>query len=300
MKKKLISVCLVVGLLCTCLTGCGKKTVNELFTSSQEVMSKSNSADVGFNMNIRCDMTEEDVTSSMGVSGDFNIKTENEKGAYFDGSMTLDMLGSKITQDVKGYSELGEENVTTYLYDKDNDSWVKSTSESSFNDLKDKFINVDYSSIYDKLVVSDKKEDLDGNQVYHVSGSISGNDLKDLVLSMKEVVSENSDDIDLSSLDETDLSALIINTDFYFDARTTMLVKASFDLTDSDLTKMVKDSLESDEDNEDSEEEEENFNMSFSACDFTLTFADGGDYKFEVPSDVKDNAVDSTDEEIDY
>lgn len=283
MKKKLLALCLVGGLLSVCLTGCGKKTVEGLFTDSQASMKKMQTAEVGVNLDISCDLTSGDTTATFGMGGDFKVDVENEKGAYVDGSIVVEALGSKVTQGVKSYVDISGDKVLTYTYDEESDSWNKSESDKETDEVKNDLTNMDFSAIYNKLALADKVEDLDGNKVYHVSGTINGDDLKAALESMKDVL---GDDFDTSKLDDVDMSKVNVATDFYFDSKTSMIRKAVFDLSATDFKSLLGDS---------SDDSEDDMSMKFNAFTFTMTFDEAKDYKFEIPSDVTGSSVDAED-----
>lgn len=270
MKKsfnKKVILGLVVGvIMASTLTGCGKKvTVESLFTDSKSAITDFKSADITLGINaIGSVSTDESTSKDIKLDADLSVKAENKKGAYINGKVSSNAM--EVSEDTfsEYYTTLDGDSALLYSYDSENDIWTKKDSdvdESLIFSTIEKFNKLDYSKIYKSLVLADKTEDFNGTEAYHVSGDISGADMKDLITE----ISKNAD-----------LSGLVISTDFYFSKKDSQLLGIKLDLSKIDSVKLA--------------DSESTTSMSYDEYSITITVNGINNYTYEVPSDVKDNA----------
>ena len=292
MKKsfsKKVALCLVVGgLMTSALTGCGKKvTVESLFTDSKSASTDCKSADITLGMNVDGSVSIDESTSmDIKLNADLGVKAENEKGAYINGKVSMNAMGVSKDIPIESYTTLDGDSALSYSYDSESDTWTKTESdvdESLNSSMLEKFNKLDYSKIYKSLVLSDKTEDFNGTEAYHVSGDISGADMKDLITEISKIADEA---YDTSAIEDADLSGLVISTDFYFSKKDSQLLCVKLDLSKTDFAKLAG--------------SESSTSMLFDEFSITITVNGMNNYTYEVPSDVKDNAVDYSSYSGDY
>lgn len=279
-NKKVILGLVVGGLMASALTGCGKKaTVESLFTDYKSASTDFKSADITLGMNVDGSVSIDESTSmDIKLNADLGIKAENEKGAYVNGKVSINAMGVSQDMPIESYTTLDGDSALSYSYDSENDTWTKTESdvdESLNSSMLEKFNKLDYSKIYTSLVLADKTEDFNGTEAYHVSGDISGTDMKDLITEISKIADEA---YDTSAIEDADLSGLVISTDFYFSKKDSQLLCVKLDLSKTDFAKLA--------------DSESSTSMLFDEFSITITVNGRNNYTYEVPSDVKDNAVD--------
>lgn len=287
-NKKVILGLVVGGLMTSALTGCGKKaTVESLFTDYKSACTDFKSADITLGMNVDGSVSiDESKSMDIKLDADLDVKAENEKGACINGKVIVNAVGVSQDIPIESYTTLDGDSALLYTYDSENDTWTKTESdvdESLNSSMLEKFNKLDYSKIYKSLVLADKTEDFNGTEAYHVSGDISGADMKDLITEISKIADEA---YDTSAIEDADLSGLVISTDFYFSKKDSQLLCVKLDLSKTDFAKLA--------------DSESSTSMSFDEFSITITVNGMNNYTYEVPSDVKDNAVDYSSYSGDY
>ena len=282
---------MVGGLLTASLVGCGKQTtVESIFTDSKNSYTDAKSVDMTLDLGIDGNIgTGEGFSVAVALDADLDVKFENEKGAYCNGTVNYNVFGMSKEKALEMYDSIDGDSQISYSYDSENDTWTRSETDidkSSNADMLKQLNDIDYTKIYNKLTLAKKTEDFNGTEAYHISGDITGADMKEIITQNKDMLGESFDE---DSLESANLDSLVIGTDFYFAKKDAKLIGVKMDLSKTDFIKL----LSSEESNEDLETAE------FTDFHINLTLNSVNDYTFEVPSDIIDKAVDEEDSSSD-
>lgn len=294
-KKSLVSVMVVGGLLTASLVGCeqkitldsGKKaTVESIFTDSKNAHTDAKSVDMTLDLGVDGSIGNGEGTSmKVTFDADLDVKSENEKGIYCKGDVKFNVLGMSQEQSIETYASLNGDSQMSYSYDSENDTWTKSEMDFSgvFNaDMIKQLNTIDFTKVYNKLTLAEKTEDFNGTESYHISGDITGTDMKEVITQIKDILGES---IDEDALESANLDSIVVGTDFYFAKEDAKLLGIKMDFSKTDFLKL----LISEESNKDLSTAE------FTDFHINLTVNSVNDYTFEVPSDIIDNTVDEED-----
>lgn len=271
----------LLAAVCILAMGCGKEvTVKSLFQDANKNTKDAKSIDMDVLLDLECKMEAENAATSMEFHFDVNAKMEVEKGLYMDGDAEIDLFGTNMTVPVKSYTVLDEEKSTVYTYDPNTDSWSYAEKDAEENDFAEDVVGYDFSKIYDELTLADELEDYHDKKCYRVSGKVKGAELSDLIENIEEELQQNQ-------LDEDALEYLTAEITFYFDQKTKDLSGMYLDFSDSDWEKLSESSNTSDEMGMFGKDAK--FNVPEFSMEIILNSHD--DYKFKLPKDVKDQAV---------
>lgn len=280
---KRITLGALLAAVCILAMGCGKEvTVKSLFQDAHKNTKDAKSIDMDVLLDLECKMEAENAATSMGFHFDVNTKMENEKGLYMDGDAKIDLFGTNMTVPVKSYTVLGKEKSTVYTYDPNTDSWSYAEKDVDENDFTEDIVGYDFSEIYDKLTLADELEDYHDKKCYSVSGKVKGAELGDLIENIEEELQQNQ-------LDEDALEYLTAEITFYFDQKTKDLSGMYLDFSGSDWDKLSENSNASDEMGMGMFGKDAKLNVPKFSMEIIVNSYD--DYKFKLPEDVKDQAV---------
>lgn len=283
MKRwKWLTLGMLLAAVCMLTMGCGKVTVASLFQEANKNAKDAKSVDMDVLFDLECKMEAENAATGMEFHFDLNAQAENEKGLCVDGNAEISLLGTEMTVPMKSYTVLGKEKNTVYTYDPNTDSWTYAKKDTEEDFAKD-IVVYDYSKISDKLTLAEGMEEYHDKKCYSVSGQIKGSELSDLFKNMEEELQQYQ-------LDEDALEYLTADLTFYFDGKTKDIAGIYFDFSNSDWDKLSEDSKTADE-----------IGMSglfggdakLNVPEFSLEIIVNSydDYKFELPADVKEQAV---------
>ncbi len=193
MKKRIISMMTVGILAVSMLAGCGssKVTAVSLLEDVQKKCDGMKSMETHTTADITMDSTT--LGGSMDMTMDMTMQTTTDPVAnYMKGSIgilgqTLDMENYVIVNDdqIDSYTGMSGEWVVQKMdYDKDSVEKINAAAEDL---LKSK----------DSLKLADKTEDVGGTEAYIITGSISGDDVKNLMGSMESTLGNLTGDTDM-------------------------------------------------------------------------------------------------------
>lgn len=209
-KKRTVVLALMAVMLAGSLAGCGKEKVTaESLLAGAYGGDNVESMDADLVMNVDADI---DISDLFSDSADQSTETENsettmnfkvaldcnikatEKIAYANGNATVDVLGMSQKVPVKSYVD--SDNKVSYTYNEDYDLWTKSDldSDESLGSFAEGKIDKD---IFTDLKLADTKEE---DSEYVVTGKVTMDNLKKLYGDSFNDLSENTEDIDLSTL----------------------------------------------------------------------------------------------------
>lgn len=209
-KKRTVVLALIAVMLAGSFAGCGKEKVTaESLLAGAYGGDNVESMDADLVMNVDADINISDLfsdsadqstetensetTMNFKVALDCNIKA-TEKIAYANGNATVDVLGMSQKVPVKSYVD--SDNKVSYTYNEDYDLWTKSDldSDESLGSFAEGKIDKD---IFTDLKLADTKEE---DSEYVVTGKVTMDNLKKLYGDSFNDLSENTEDIDLSTL----------------------------------------------------------------------------------------------------
>lgn len=209
-KKRTVVLTLMAVMLAGSFAGCGKEKVTaESLLAGAYGGDNVESMDADLVMNVDADI---DISDLFSDSADQSTETENsettmnfkvaldcnikatEKIAYANGNATVDVLGMSQKVPVKSYVD--SDNKVSYTYNEDYDLWTKSDldSDESLGSFAEGKIDKD---IFTDLKLADTKEE---DSEYVVTGKVTMDNLKKLYGDSFNDLSENTEDIDLSTL----------------------------------------------------------------------------------------------------
>lgn len=209
-KKRTVVLALIAVMLAGSFAGCGKEKVTaESLLVGAYGRDNVESMDADLVMNVDADI---DISDLFSDSADQSTETENsettmnfkvaldcnikatEKIAYANGNATVDVLGMSQKVPVKSYVD--SDNKVSYTYNEDYDLWTKSDldSDESLGSFAEGKIDKD---IFTDLKLADTKEE---DSEYVVTGKVTMDNLKKLYGDSFNDLSENTEDIDLSTL----------------------------------------------------------------------------------------------------
>lgn len=265
--------------------GCRKVSVESLFRDAGKEMGKMKAIDMDVVMDIECEVKNDGNSILGGLSVHGNLKEEINKGGYFEGGSTINLLGSDITAPIMAYRVKEGDSTLTYLYRTNGDYWTCEKTES--RDLSEELTDIDGSQIMDKLKLETNTTDYNGRKCYKVTGKIEPAADEKLMESFEKVLEEGNIDSDLAKY-------LKANVEIYFDKDSGSLAGVKIDLSDSDWDKL-RDDASFDEDT-----------VIFSGKDgkkapaivLEIKLNDAGDYKFRLPEEIEKNSVKTEDGNI--
>ena len=126
--KKLIAPALIVGMIATSLTGCGKKVTTEsLLNDCKTNQEKVTSASEQINMDLSVNLSASGVIMPISLSSSISVAQNDQKTAYVNGTFDFNMFDEAQSIPIEAYVEKDENNLISYTYS--NETWSKETSE---------------------------------------------------------------------------------------------------------------------------------------------------------------------------
>lgn len=307
-RMKILTMLLVGGCMCFSLVGCGSKaepktsdlTVQGIFEKSDESyenIKDLKSVDVSASFGISGSVTEGTTSMEVGISGDIGLQGEKDGGIHTNGTLDVNVLGitEKVTLDE--YIKYDGDKQINYSYDYENDSWTfeeldrDEEEDGSADKLIEELSKLDCSALYNSLTLAKGTVDYNNTKAYHVSGDISGDDIKPL---MKDISSLSKDvlteDVDLSAVEDIDLSGLVISCNFYFSTEDYQIIGMKYDFSKSNFDEIIKKAMELS-----GSEEEKEMSAKFDNLFFEIKFNGIDNYSFSIPDDVVNNAKEAED-----
>jgi len=171
---------LLVASLALCmgmLTGCtfGKPTKESLLKDYVKNMEDLKTADMDMDFNCAFDISQDDMSLAMELSGDADMKYVKEDGdfkAYTNADVKLTLFGISRNTQTENYI-IGEDGkVTTYSKLKDEDEWSK-TEDTDFTLFGE---NVDVTQLQEALTLQEETVVEDQTECYVLTGTVTGKD----------------------------------------------------------------------------------------------------------------------------
>lgn len=273
MKRKL-SLLTVLIMLCSLLTvGCNRvptaqELVDNAFASMPQDKANLN-MDMYMEMSAEAEMFGSSVTMSVVMDIDADVQSTLEV-AYVSGDVSMEMFGMQIEQPMESYTDVNE----GVVYSLSEDVWYKSPAdtESVSQPSSGEMQELRAESFIDLVLVNEEDEEatewvVTGILDYSKIMEVMGDDL---------LSSVGSTGVDTEAL--ADLQLQVVMT---FDRETETLKTMECTCDEENLQKFEMDG------------------GSIDAFNFTFTFYDATDLIVEIPAEVKENAIDSSEMGID-
>lgn len=253
MKKRKLGAMVLAATMCTgMLTGCSAKDLfafpsfgmnaEKVLSKSATAMSEIESCTIGMSMKYDTKVSaKEDDGSTQSVpvnmsldkmTMDVMLKEGDLKYAHLDGVVGVSFMGLEQTVPLKSYLVADKDVYTSYT-STDGTTW--DVSESDSPDDADTGVDVDklldFKDSGDDWTMNKKKEELGKTKVYHLTKSVSSDDLKD-------IMSLNMDDL-YQSLGMSSVETPGMTMDLYVDADNFYVVKMAVGLDKSDDKKLT-------------------------------------------------------------
>lgn len=309
-KQAVLAVCL--GLTVAALTGCGAKkmpTAQELIDGMNAYEMDSYTVDGYFNLEL--DASSDDEEHSLSANVDFKAEVEgtDDCTAYVTFGCDVDVDGDDESIDAEAYVATEGKGFEAYVGV--DGEWISlALSEDELNELaEDAGVDMDfdldqYTELSDKITNSMKdfmytaevgKEIQaleDGTECYVMTLSGTGSDLTPVYDIIFKEVDGYEDLLEEAGIDKDDFYAALeyipFTATYYVSVADGYLVAADFDFSGIDMEGMME-SYGYDFDDLGIE------SFDFTTLEYGFTFTKVDDTKVDIPSDVKDEAIDLMD-----
>lgn len=271
MSKKIFkksSKCLILGILVVVsLSGCGgfddvggKETAISVYKRSDLRDLSSIDLSVDFDVDGNVLLTNGSYMDVV-LKSDAKQKLEMNRGSYTEGIYTFEYLGLSENAEFKEYSQVDNNN-TKYSYICTNNTleWQNNVSEEYFN--INKLFTDDLTFVFDKLLLMEDTELYNNKESFHISGKVSGDSIK---------------------FNNLNMSNVSIFADFYFAKEDYSFLGVTFNLQDTDFTRVFKDNGFISEDNDTGKVEFDKFKVDIRVIDVN-------NYTFELPVSTQGDA----------
>lgn len=205
MKKK-VAILAAGVLLVSSAAGCGSENVQKISEDMQKSVKEVESAmgDVDMGLGITIGQSGISMGMDMGLQGDWEAVID--QGAFhFNGAMSISLL--KFSMDMELYGV--EEDDKMILYAKVGDEWSKSETELDKPEDKKTTQNI-LDEDYDKIILDEKTEKINGRDAYVMRTVITGEDVKKTVASVGEMMEEELVENNLEGIALDELEAEVV------------------------------------------------------------------------------------------
>ncbi|MGN0325698.1 MAG: DUF6612 family protein [Lachnospiraceae bacterium] len=300
--KKLVVLAMSLGLSFVMLTGCGKPTVESLIDglSEKEVESQT----MQMELEAALEIGVQGVTVEMGISSDLEIQAAglnedaDEIVTYVKGEVGAEMamLGLDETVPMEVYSVMEDDKVTSYGYNKDEDTWYYQEAEledTVDQDTLDEVTEAMYTAIKEAGELAEETEEVEGEECYVITATLDGDAFADIMEPLSKTLDDLMEEAGVEDLDMVSyMEYLSADLTYYISKKEGYLVKSEIDMSDSDLYGMVEQIMKDMDAEGDMDQIDK---ISFSKLSVICTMSDINDTEVEVPDDVIDNAVEADD-----
>lgn len=241
MQKRLILLTSITA--AALLTGCsGKMTKENLISEMSAAAEGKTLSELVMDMDMDMSISTQGFSLSIAMDMDIASKFHAEaKEAYLDIDMSYEMFGETVEEAMEMFFIPEGDDYIAYTYTESTDTWEKSTYDNVFEMLETS--NSDTSDSFEllnKATLAKDKETIDGTEVYVLNYTLDGETIKevyeasDMYAKIKDALDELSEDDDLSTLFNLDLTTLEIPITMYVDAASYLPVQMDMDLNGLD------------------------------------------------------------------
>lgn len=312
MRKKLMALAMCLGLGAALLTGCGKPTVESLIDGMMENQPESQTGDITFDFVLNLESEgygmEISVETDIEYQAEGNLMEGDSATMYMDGNITVGVFGMSQKLPVEAYVVMEDDEVTTYTYDSDSDTWYYSTSDGSDSaevealmdpEMLEEMTQAMADAIKENGELAEDTEKVAGVECYVITSTITGDDMADIYKPFDKVFQDMMEEAGLGDYN-IKLSSLAeyFNMDitYYISKEDGWAVKGVVDMSDSDLYGMLEALMK---ELDYAEAMDSIDDISFKKCSATVTITDQNDTEVEVPRDVRNNAVEGSPVDMD-
>lgn len=205
MKKK-VAILAAGVLLVSSAAGCGTENVQKISEDMQKSVKEVKSAmgDVDMGLGVTIGQSGISMGIDMGLQGDWEAVLD--PGAFhFNGTMSMSLL--KFSMDMELYGV--EEDDKMILYAKVGDEWNKSETDLDKPEDRKTTKNL-FDEDYDRIVLDEKTEKVNGKDAYVMRTTITGEDVKKAVNSVGDMMEEELTEDNLEGISLDDLEADVV------------------------------------------------------------------------------------------
>lgn len=183
MKKKLVGLMLVMTMVFTSLTGCSFGVTAESLIDN--ALKDVENMECEMNMSIQMEVSVSGMSVEMGMKVSADMETSKEV-AHTTTTVSMDMLGMEMEEEVENYAVVDGDTVITYTYDSNYDKWYYEESDYDEDDEQelssDMFKDIEMEKTDDGYVVTGLVEDVE-----EVLGDASDATTEALIDGLKDV-----------------------------------------------------------------------------------------------------------------
>ena len=307
--KKLIAPALIVGMIATSLTGCGKKVTTEsLLNDCKANQEKITSASEQINMDLSINLSTSGIIVPISLNSSISIAQNDQETAYVNGNFDFSMLDEAQSIPIEAYVEKDENNLISYTYS--NETWSKETSEidtdsiTKLQKLIEKFVFYGYMlNKKDSITLEEDTISFNNKDCYVLNTEINTKDFSEYLINKidEETIKDfemTQEEIDEAKKSIEDMTPMDFPVVCYIYKDSSLPAYLELDLTnslkkyESEINKLIN-SISKTDDITPENEENSSFACAFEKFKITIAFDKYNETKVEIPSDVKENAVET-------
>lgn len=307
--KKLIAPALIVGMIATSLTGCGKKVTTEsLLNDCKANQEKITSASEQINMDLSINLSTSGIIVPISLNSSISIAQNDQETAYVNGNFDFSMLDEAQSIPIEAYVEKDENNLISYTYS--NETWSKETSEidtdsiAKLQKLIEKFDFYGYMlNKKDSITLEEDTISFNNKDCYVLNTEINTKDFSEYLINKMDEETIKDFEITQEEIDEAkksieDMTPMDFPVVCYIYKDSSLPAYLELDLTnslkkyESEINELIN-SISKTDDITPEDEENSSFACAFEKFKITIAFDKYNETKVEIPSDVKENAVET-------
>lgn len=307
--KKLIAPALIVGMIATSLTGCGKKVTTEsLLNDCKANQEKVTSVSEQINMDLSINLSTSGIIVPISLNSSISIAQNDQETAYVNGNFDFSMLDEAQSIPIEAYVEKDENNLISYTYS--NETWSKETSEidtdsiTKLQKLIEKFDFYGYMlNKKDSITLEEDTISFNNKDCYVLNTEINTKDFSEYLINKidEETIKDfemTQEEIDEAKKSIEDMTPMDFPVVCYIYKDSSLPAYLELDLTnslkkyESEINELIN-SISKTDDITPENEENSSFACAFEKFKITIAFDKYNETKVEIPSDVKENAVET-------
>ena len=236
--KKIVALALVIVMVLGLMAGCGEKPMDAATLVKKIDEATKNTTAMAFNMGMEFDLSiaVTGMTLDMGFDMDMVMEYNLDMSAmHTAGTMTIEAMGMNEETGIESYMVKEGDKLISYTYSPEGELWMKTeedlaemqSSQEAMMDLALKFDDIPA----EKMSLAEAQETVDGKSCYVLTVNIDGAMMQESFGGIMSILGgEEMEGLDLSALEDTDLSALNMVAVYYVDAATFCPVQIKMDI----------------------------------------------------------------------
>ena len=225
--KKIVALALVLVMVLGLMAGCGEKPMDAVTLAKKMDEANQNLTDLAAKMGMELDFSlgMPGMTMDMGLAMDMDMQYKMDMSAsYTAGTMTVEAMGMTEEVRLETYMAMEGDKLISYAYDAESEMWLKAEEDlAAMKTQQENLLGVvlKLSDIpAEKMVLAEEQETVDGKSCYVLTVTLDGSYVQDGVGTVLDAAPAEMADLDLSGLEDMDLSAMTIKTVYRVDAAT--------------------------------------------------------------------------------